>query len=77
MLRVGGYTYNFIGDDRRITGVIAQEIEEILPEAVYEIDDPQFGSQTKAVRYGNIVGLLIEAIKELKGELDSIRKSSE
>ena len=77
VLRVGGYTYNFIGDDRRITGVIAQEIEEILPEAVYEIDDPQFGSQTKAVRYGNIVGLLIEAIKELKGELDSIRKSSE
>ena len=43
VLRVGGYTYNFIGDDRRITGVIAQEIEEILPEAVYEIDDPQFG----------------------------------
>ena len=77
VLRVGGYTYNFIGDDRRITGVIAQEIEEILPEAVYEIDDPQFGSQTKAVRHGNIVGLLIEAIKELKGELDSIRKSSE
>ncbi len=76
VVRVGGYTYNFIGDDRRITGVIAQEIETILPEAVYEIDDPKFGSKTKAVRYGNIVGLLIEAIKELKSELDSIKESS-
>jgi hypothetical protein len=76
VLSVGGYTYNFIGDDRRITGVIAQEIETILPEAVYEIDDPKFGSKTKAVRYGNIVGLLIEAIKELKSELDSIKESS-
>ena len=71
VLSVSGYTYNFIGDDRRITGVIAQEIEQILPEAVYEIDDPAFGSKTKAVRYGNIIGLLIEAIKELKSELDN------
>lgn len=76
VLKVGGYTYNFIGDDRRITGVIAQEIEEILPEAVYEIDDPEFGSRTKAVRYGNIVGLLIEAIKDLKAEIDELKNAN-
>ena len=72
MLSIGGYTYNFIGDDRPVAGVIAQEIEKVLPEVVYEIDDEQFG-KTKAVRYGNIVGLLIEAIKEIKSELDDLK----
>jgi hypothetical protein len=72
VLGVSGYTYNFVGDDRRITGVIAQEFEEILPEVVYEIDDEKLG-RSKAVRYGNIVGLLIEAIKELKAEIDELK----
>lgn len=72
VLSIGGYTYNFIGDDRPVAGVIAQEIEKVLPEVVYEIDDEQFG-KTKAVRYGNIVGLLIEAIKEIKSELDDLK----
>ena len=40
-------------------GVIAQEIEEVLPEVVTE--NP---GGLKSVSYGNIVGLLIEAIKE-------------
>lgn len=73
VLKIGGYTYNFKNDDRRITGVIAQELEQVLPEAVYEIDDEDFGGKSKAVRYGNIVGLLIEAIKELKSELDELK----
>jgi hypothetical protein len=73
VLQIGGYTYNFKNDDRKITGVIAQELEQVLPEAVYEIDDEALGGKSKAVRYGNIVGLLIEAIKELKTELDEIK----
>jgi hypothetical protein len=75
VLSIGGYTYNFIGDDRRVTGVIAQEIEKILPEVVYEIDDEKLG-RSKAVRYGNIVGLLIEAIKDLKAEIDELKNGS-
>ena len=71
--QIGGYTYNFKGDTRKITGVIAQEIEKVLPEVVYEIEDEDFGSNTKAVRYGNIVGLLIEAIKELKAQVDELK----
>ena len=72
--KIGGYTYNFKGDDRRIAGVIAQELERVLPEVIYEIDDEELG-KSKAVRYGNIVGLLIEAIKELKTELDELKGS--
>ena len=75
VLGVSGYTYNFVGDDRRITGVIAQEFEKILPEVVYEIDDEELG-RSKAVRYGNIVGLLIEAIKDLKAEIDELKNAN-
>ena len=72
VMQIGGYTYNFKGDDRKITGVIAQEIEKVLPEVVYDIPDEEYGT-SKAIRYGNIVGLLIEAIKELKAEVDELK----
>lgn len=49
--------------EKRHTGVIAQELREVLPEAVRETDD---GILT--VAYGNTVGLLIEAIKELSSQ---------
>jgi len=45
-------------------GVIAQEIEKVLPEVVTD-------GEYKSVAYGNMVGVLIEAIKELKTELDN------
>ena len=54
-----------------MTGVIAQELEEVLPEVVYETEVD--GESTKAVRHGNIVGLLIEAIKELKSEVEDLK----
>jgi hypothetical protein len=49
------------------TGVIAQEIETILPEVVTEVDG------IKHVAYGNVVGVLIEAIKELKAEIEDLK----
>jgi len=64
VMSVNGYTYTRIDTDEKQTGVIAQEILTILPEAVKDNDG------TLSVAYGNLVGLLIEAIKELKKELD-------
>ena len=71
--QISGYTFNYIGDDTPMTGVIAQELEEVLPEVVYETEMPD-GTQSKAVRHGNIVGLLIESIKELKAEIEELKK---
>jgi len=56
--KIAGYT--FMKNGRKETGVIAQEIFEVLPEAVFENNDGMMG-----VAYGNIIGLLIEGIKEL------------
>jgi hypothetical protein len=50
---------NYTKDSRNSIGVIAQEVEKIIPEVV--ITD-----EYKSVAYGNLVGLLIEAIKELQ-----------
>jgi len=49
-------------------GVIAQEMETVLPEVVFD-------GEYKSVGYGNIVGVLIEAIKELKAEIEELKKS--
>lgn len=53
-----GYTFDRVDTGDRQTGLIAQEVEAVLPEAVQ-------GDDLKRVAYGNMVGLLVEAIKEL------------
>jgi hypothetical protein len=49
-------------------GVIAQEVEKIIPEVVTTHEDG-----IKSVAYGNLVGLLIEAIKDLKDEVSELK----
>ena len=51
-------------------GVLAQEVLEVLPEAVTTRDNGYL-----AVRYEKLVPLLIEAIKELKAEIDELKVS--
>lgn len=67
--KLGGYTFNYKGDDTPMTGVMAQELMNVLPGVVYEVEDPKSGETVYAVRHGNIIGLLIEAIKELKEQV--------
>lgn len=62
---IGGYTFLKENDKDRRTGVLAQEIEKVLPEAIHKSEDGTLG-----VAYGNLIGLLIEAIKELESRLD-------
>jgi hypothetical protein len=69
VMAISGYTFKKLGDnDSRLhAGVLAQEVEKVLPEVVSQ--DP---TGKKAVSYGNMVALLIEAIKDLKNRIDSI-----
>ena len=52
--------------------VIAQEMQEIMPEVV-ATDDTE--DKYLSVAYGNLVGVLIEAVKELSEEVDKLKKS--
>ena len=57
----------FTKDDKLSSGVIAQEMEKVAPELVID-------GEYKSVAYGNTVGYLIEAIKELKAEIEILKK---
>lgn len=70
--QINGYTFNYKGKSELATGVVAQEIEKVLPGIVYDATNEN-GETYKAVRYGNIVGLLIEAIKELSQEVEKLK----
>lgn len=50
-------------------GVIAQEVEQVIPEVVREMTDGY-----KGVQYGNLVGLLIEAVKEQQEQINELKK---
>ena len=63
-----GVTFDMNGE--RGLGVIAQETEAVIPEVVMTADD-EMG--TKSVAYGNMVGLLIEAIKEQQVQIDELK----
>ena len=62
---------SFTKDGVKSSGVIAQEVEKIAPELVLTADD-EMG--TKSVAYGNLVGYLIETVKELKSEIDELKE---
>jgi len=60
--KLNGVTYTKIGNDKlKETGLIAQEVKEVIPEVVYEDENGYLN-----IAYGNLLGLVIEAIKELK-----------
>ena len=67
--KLRGVEFNKISNNKKSIGVIAQEIEKIIPEVVHTDENGY-----KSVAYGNITGLLIEAVKELKQEIEELKK---
>lgn len=78
ILRIGGYEFDWIsnvelhGHEGHDVGVIAQEIEEILPELVQTRE-----SGYKAVKYDKLVALLIEGMKEQQIQIDNLKSEVE
>ena len=64
--RMRGVFYNRIEDDKAGVGVIAQEMQEVLPQVV------QTNDGTLSVAYGNISGVLIEALKNIDARLATV-----
>ena len=67
--QLGGYSFTLKATEEKSSGVIAQEVQKVMPELVQE------GAEgLLSVQYGNMVGLLIEAIKEQQSQIDELKQ---
>ena len=66
--RLSGVFFNKIGDDKRQLGLIAQDVNDVIEEAVYK-DENGFLN----IAYGNLMGLIIEGMKELRNEIKNLK----
>ena len=73
--KLNGVTFTWKRDDKKSLGFIAQDVEKVVPELVEDkpaIDDPN--TLHKTVNYANMVAILNEAVKELKAEVEELKK---
>jgi hypothetical protein len=70
--RLEGVSFKYREDGRDGIGLIAQDVELVLPQIVGEATSSD-GSTHKNVAYGNVVAVLIEAIKELQDEIEVMK----
>ena len=68
--KLNGVRFTWKVNDRKSLGVIAQEVEELFPELISERTD----TGTKSVNYNGLVGVLIEAVKELSTRVEELEK---
>ena len=71
ILLINGYTYIRVGNDAREAGLLAQEVEKILPEAVTHFEND--GVDTMGIKYERLVPLIVEAIKDLNNKIDKLQ----
>ena len=67
--QINGVTFNWKDSNKPSAGLIAQEVEEILPELVNTSD------RGKSVNYSGIIGLLVECVKQQQIEIETLKKS--
>lgn len=79
LMQISGYTFTYNHDGKQSAGVIAQEVENIMPSAVQStnlIFNDDNDVEFKTVQYDQLTGLLIEAIKDLKAEIEELKNAS-
>ena len=66
-----GVTFKWKKNDADSAGVIAQDVEKVLPEVVRSVNDPD-GNTYKAVNYAGLTSILIEAVKDLSARVKAL-----
>jgi len=64
---LSGVTFRMAGSDVRQMGLLAQHVQRVAPEAVIEAEG------VLRLAYGNLIGLLVEAIKDLATQVDQLK----
>ena len=63
---INGVTFDWKENNKSSAGIIAQDVEKVFPELVSQ-------TEIKTVNYNGLIGVLIEAIKELKSEVSDLK----
>jgi hypothetical protein len=72
-----GCTFTYTADGKESAGLIAQDVEKVLPSAVTEKELPlkiADGEKYKVLQYDQTIGLLVEAIKELSDKIEKLEE---
>jgi hypothetical protein len=67
ILQIRGVNFEWKESGRASVGVIAQEVEKVLPELIS-------GDDAKVVNYNGLIGVLIEAVKEQQKQIEELKK---
>ena len=70
---LNGVSFDWKKTGEKSAGVIAQEVQAVLPEAVKEITPLKGGDSHLSVNYHALTSILIESIKELKAEIEELK----
>ena len=65
-----GVSFTWKDSNTKAIGMIAQEVQDVLPDVVTTDDDGYLG-----IKYTNVIGVLVEAIKELKADFEAYKKT--
>jgi hypothetical protein len=74
--QLNGCTFTYIADGKDSAGLIAQDVEKVLPSAVTEKELPlkmDDGKEYKVLQYDQIIGLLVESIKEQQVQIEELQ----
>ena len=71
--KLRGVHFTKKADKSKEIGVVANEVEKVVPELVDEVEDEKLGT-IKTMKYANTVGLLIEAVKDLSKQIEELKK---
>lgn len=66
--QINGVSFEWKENDSKSAGVIAQELEKVFPELVIN------NTEYKKVNYNGLIGVLVESVKELKQEIEYLKK---
>jgi hypothetical protein len=70
IVQINGVSFNWIENNAKSGGIIAQDVEKVFPELVNDGDH-------KTVNYNGLIGVLVESIKELKQEIEELKQEVE
>ena len=73
--QLNGCTFTYTTDGKESAGLIAQDVEKVLPSAISESTLPlkqDDGKEYKVLQYDQTIGLLVEAIKELTAKVEEL-----